>query len=126
MRNILYTYAVGSLMYVQVRIKPDLAFVVRMMWRFQSNLKIDYWKVFKKVIRDLQETNNYKLTYKHADHLEVIGYSDLDFVSYIDIRKSTLGYIFVIVRGVVYCRSTKKTMLFHLLWKKNSLHAMKQ
>ena len=31
MRNILYIYTVGSLMYAQVRIKPDLAFVVRMM-----------------------------------------------------------------------------------------------
>jgi hypothetical protein len=60
----LYIYAVGSLMYAQVRIKPDLAFVVRMMWRCLSNPKMDYWKVAKKVIRYLQETNNYKLTYK--------------------------------------------------------------
>jgi hypothetical protein len=31
MRNILYIYTVGSLMYAQVRIKPDSAFAGRMM-----------------------------------------------------------------------------------------------
>ena len=31
MRNMLYIYVVGSLTYAQVRIKPDLAFAVRMM-----------------------------------------------------------------------------------------------
>jgi hypothetical protein len=39
-----------------------------------------HWKATKKVLRYLHGTKRYMLTYK-TDNLEVIGYSDADFVA---------------------------------------------
>ncbi|KAK8485996.1 hypothetical protein V6N11_028247 [Hibiscus sabdariffa] len=50
------------------------------------------------------------LTYKRYDHLEVIGYSDSDFVGCIDSHKSTSGYIFMFANGAISWRSVKQTL----------------
>ena len=47
------------------------------------------------------------LMYRRTDSLEVIGYSNLDFVSYVDSRKSTSCYIFKLDDGAVSWRSAK-------------------
>jgi len=44
MKNIPYASAVGSLMYAQVCTRPDIAFVVGMLGRYQSNPGIDHWR----------------------------------------------------------------------------------
>jgi hypothetical protein len=41
----------------------------------------------------------------------VVGYSDLDFVGCKDSRKSTLGYIFMLVGGAISWKSTKQTII---------------
>ncbi|KAK6119368.1 hypothetical protein DH2020_046888 [Rehmannia glutinosa] len=44
MKNIPYASAVGSLMYAQVCTKPNIAFVVGVLRRYQSNPGINHWK----------------------------------------------------------------------------------
>lgn len=51
MKNIPYASVVGSLMYAQVCTRPDIAYAVNVLSRFQSNLGQEHWKVAKKVIR---------------------------------------------------------------------------
>ncbi|KAJ9692948.1 hypothetical protein PVL29_011870 [Vitis rotundifolia] len=53
MKNISYASTVGSLMYAQVCTRPDIAFAVGMLGRYQSNPGMDHWKVAKKVMRYL-------------------------------------------------------------------------
>ena len=48
-----YASAVGSLQYAQVCTRPDLAFVTGLLGRFQSNPKIEQWKLVKKVLHYL-------------------------------------------------------------------------
>ncbi|WKA08924.1 hypothetical protein VitviT2T_026606 [Vitis vinifera] len=48
MKNIPYASAIGSLMYVQVCTRPDIAFTVGMLGRYQSNPSMDHWKATKK------------------------------------------------------------------------------
>ena len=55
----------------------------------------------KKVLRHLQGTKDLMLTYQHTDTLEVVGFSDFDYAGYVDDKKSTFGYIFMMVEGVV-------------------------
>ena len=49
--------------------------------------------------------------YMQMDNLEIIGYSDSDFPSCVDSRKSTLGYIFMYSGGDVAWRSAKQTLI---------------
>jgi hypothetical protein len=48
---------------------------------------MNHWKAAKNIIRFLQGTKDYKLTYKHTNYLKVIGYSDLDFARCVDTKK---------------------------------------
>ena len=79
MQKIPYASAIGSLMYAQVCARPDIAYIVGMLGRYLSNSGKDHWIVAKQVMRYLQRTKDYMLTYRKPDQLEIIGYSDSDF-----------------------------------------------
>ncbi|XP_068657850.1 secreted RxLR effector protein 161-like [Aristolochia californica] len=105
-----YASTIGSLMYVQICITPDITFAIGMLGRYQSNPGFDYWRIAKKVMRYLQGTKNYMLMYRRKDNLEVIGYSDFDFAGCIDSPKSTSGYIFLTTSGAISWKSAKQTL----------------
>ena len=90
MKNIPYALVVGSIMYVQVCTRPDIAFSISMLGRYQSNPSMDHWRAAKKVLRYIQGMKEYMLIYRRTNNLEIIGYSDSDFDSCVDSRKSIL------------------------------------
>ena len=51
------------------------------------------------------------LTYKRSSHLEVIGYTDSDFVGCIDTRKSTFGYMYLLAGGAISWKSAKQSVI---------------
>ena len=102
MEAIPYASVVGSLMYAQICTRPDISFAVGMLGRYQSNLGLDHWKAAKKVLRYLQGTKEYMLTYRRSNHLEVIGYSDSDYGGCVDTRKSTYGYLYLLAGGAIF------------------------
>ncbi|WVZ07203.1 hypothetical protein V8G54_020549 [Vigna mungo] len=111
MESIPYASVVGSLMYAQTCTRPDISFAVGMLGRYQSNLGMDHWKAAKKVLRYLQGTKEYMLTYRKSDHLEVIGYSDSDYVGCVDSRKSTFGYVYLLAGGAISWKSAKQSFI---------------
>ncbi|KAL0378762.1 UNVERIFIED_CONTAM: Secreted RxLR effector protein [Sesamum radiatum] len=62
-------------------------------------------------MRYLQGTKDYMLMYRRTENLEVVGYSDSDFVGCVDSRKSTYGYIFMIFSRAVSWKSAKQTLI---------------
>ncbi|CAL8075801.1 unnamed protein product [Prunus armeniaca] len=74
-----YASLVGSLMYAQVCTRPDLAFCISVLGRFQSNLGQAHWVAGKKVLRYLQRTKEYKLVYRRVEELKLEGYTDANF-----------------------------------------------
>ena len=111
MKNIPYGSTVGSLMYAQVCTRPNISYAIGMLGRYQSNLGLEHQKAAKKVMLYLKGTRDYKLTYKRFDHLDVVGYSDSDFAGCLDSRKSTSGYVFLLVGGSISWRSAKQTLV---------------
>ncbi|KAJ8768820.1 hypothetical protein K2173_023724 [Erythroxylum novogranatense] len=111
MESIPYASVVGSLMYAQTCTRPDISFVVGMLGRYQSNPGLDHWKATKKVLRYLQGTKDYMLTYRKSTHLEVIAYSDSDYAGCIDSRKSTFDYMFLLAGGAVSWKSEKQSVI---------------
>jgi len=47
------------------------------------------------------------LTYTKYDHLEVIGYTDSNFAGFVDTRKSTFGYVYLLAGGAISWKSAK-------------------
>ena len=91
----------GSMMYDQVCTRPDIVFVVSVLGRYLSDPGQIHWKATKKVLRYLQGTKDLMLTYRHIDTLKVVGFSDSDYVGYMDDKKSTSGYIFMMAKGAI-------------------------
>ena len=95
MKAVHYSSIVGSLVYAQVCTRPDIAFVVSMLGKYLTDPGQSHWKAAKKVVRYLQGTKDLMSTYRRTDALEVVGFSDSDYASWMDDKKSTSGYIFM-------------------------------
>ena len=111
MHNIPYASAIGCMMYAQVCTRPDIAYIIGMLGRYLSNPGMDHWIAAKRVMRYLQRTKDYTLTYKKSDRMEIIGYTDSDFAGCQDSRRSTSGYIFLLAGGAISWRSAKQTLV---------------
>ncbi|XP_043687498.1 secreted RxLR effector protein 161-like [Telopea speciosissima] len=108
-KDIPYSLAVGGLMYVMTCTRPAISYAVAMLGRYVSNPGMNLWVAAKKVMRYLQGTKDYMLTYRATDQLEVISQSNSDFASCLDSRKSTSGYVFLLAGGIISWKSKKQT-----------------
>ena len=80
----LYQEAVGSLMYLMICTRPDIAFAVSFLSRFSSNPGIKHWQAVKQVFKYLNGTRNYGITLggQIDERLPILlGYVDADFAA---------------------------------------------
>ncbi|XP_039134646.1 secreted RxLR effector protein 161-like [Dioscorea cayenensis subsp. rotundata] len=97
MENIPYASAVRSLMYAFGACRDPGHYIS--LWGCLEDIKVIQGFTFgklQKVIKYLEGTKEYKLTYRRSDNLEVIRYSDSDYVGCLDSRRSASGYIFML------------------------------
>ncbi|XP_033513531.1 secreted RxLR effector protein 161-like [Nicotiana tomentosiformis] len=97
-------------MYAMLCTRPDICFDVGMISIFQSNPEREYWIVVKHIIKYLKRIRDYMLVY-HSGDLAPIGYTDSDFQSDKDSRKSTSGYVFTLGGGAISWRSIKQSCI---------------
>ena len=102
-----YANAIGILMYAMMCTQPDICYAVRLVSRFQSNLGLSHWKAVKMILRYLKGIADYILCYQGSD-LHIIGYSDADWDSDLNERKSTSGYAFLLNNGAITWSSKKQ------------------
>ena len=107
--KVLYQSAVGSLLYLLMRTRPDITFAVSCVARFCSNPTTQHMRAVKRILRYLRGTTNQGLLYKKNGSKEVVGFSDADWGGDVDDRKSTSGYVFQIGGSTVSWRSKKQT-----------------
>lgn len=70
-----YANTIGKLMYAVVCTRPNIAYAVGYLDRYQSNPGIAHWKAIKRILRYLKGTLDYMLCYG-GPNLRLIGYSD--------------------------------------------------
>lgn len=95
-----YSELVGSLMYLAVCTRPDIAYPVGALARYMSNPSIEHWNAAKGVLRYLAGTSDFGIIFGNGFR-ELIGYCDADYAGDIDTRRSTTAYAFVMNGGVV-------------------------
>src|SRR3954469_14090377 len=83
MNRIPYANIVGSLMYVMVCTKPDIAYAVSLVSRYMENPGKAHWQALKWILRFINGSLNRVLIYSGAlgeDNTAVIeGYVDSDY-----------------------------------------------
>ena len=110
MRRIPYAPAVGSLMFAMLCTRPDICYAVGIVSRYQSNPGIGHWIAVKHILKYLRRTRDYMLVYS-GGYLNPVGYTDYDFQSDKDSRKSTSRSIFTLGGGAVVWRSIKQSSI---------------
>lgn len=83
-----------------------MSFAVNLVSRFVNNLSPEHVQAVKHVIRYLIATKHMGIEYK--GNVEFIGYSDSDYASDIESRKSTTGYLFLMNNGPITWASHKQ------------------
>lgn len=95
MRKIPYQEAIGSLLFAAQITRPDIAFAVSSLSRFNNNPGMPHWAGVKRVLRYLRGTSSYKLKFDGSKIGPIYGYCDADWASDPDERRSVTGYIFI-------------------------------
>jgi len=118
-----HTYAsvVGAIMYAMLGTRPDLAYSVGCLSRFNSNPGATHVAALKHVLRYLAGTTDYQLVYgtpstsvaHHSDSnqaapFEVFGYCDSDYAACVDERLSVAGWVFMAAGGATSWQSQKQ------------------
>ena len=91
------TFNVGSLLYLSVCTRPDIAQALGVLTRYMSKPYVEHWQASMSVLRYLSGTRDYGITWSS----ELIGYADADYAGDIDTRRSTTGYVFILNGGAI-------------------------
>ena len=93
----LYQSAVGSLLYLSTRTRPDIAFAVGNVARYCSKPTKTHWTAVKRIFRYLKGTTRLGLLYRSGTETDALyGYSDSDWGGDCNDYKSTTGYLFLL------------------------------
>ena len=107
----LYRSMIGSLLYVTTS-RPDVMQAVRLVARFQANLKEAYVLAIKRIFRYLKGTIEFGLWYPKGNELTLVSYIDADWAGSIDDRKSISGATLYLGDCLVSWSSKKQPSVF--------------
>jgi hypothetical protein len=113
MSQIPYLSAVGSLQYLAMMTRPDIAHSVAYLARFNANPGLEHWKALKHLFRYVKGTIDHKLTYQGAlaNKELFLTYSDASHGDCVDTGRSTAGYVTIIAGGAVGWYSKLQTIV---------------
>ena len=104
-----YREAIGSIMYLMLMTRPDLAASVQILSRFMEKPTRVHWEAIKRVLRYIQGTKEMGLKFQRTQKFEVAGYCDSDWGGCLDTRRSTSGYVFLLGGAAVSWSSKRQT-----------------
>lgn len=87
----------GSLMYVMLGTRPDLAFSVLVISRYSSNPDASYWQAVKQVFWYIKGSLSSQLIFRGP----LLPYTNTDWVEDYDTQRSTSGYVFNVGSGAI-------------------------
>jgi hypothetical protein len=109
MRNVPYREAVGSLMYLAMGTRPDIAYAVGIVSRFCQNPGQAHWNAVKRIFAYLAGSREMQLMYG-GEKRALVGYSDADGSMNED-RHAITGYAFMLDGGAVSWCSKKQEVV---------------
>lgn len=108
LKTVPYRQLVGSLMYLAVVTRPDLAYTVATLSRFLDSPTNKHWNAGKRALRYLAGTTDLGITYGRDKSNELVAYSDADWANCVSTRKSVSGVVLLLNGGPVVWFSRKQ------------------
>lgn len=106
----LYQSIIGSLLYLSVATRPDIAHSVGVLSKFNSCPTVTHLTAAKRVLRYLKGTSYVGLTYKRGDGA-LVGYSDASWADDSDDRHSTTGVAFSYANNLITWLSKRQSTI---------------
>jgi hypothetical protein len=106
-----YREIIGSLMYLMVSTRPDLAYAVSYLARFLNNHNKLHMAAAHHILCYIKYTEDIGIRYAADGPLDITGYSDSDWASDKLTRRSTSGYLFMMANGPVSWKSKQQTVV---------------
>lgn len=102
-----YQSLIGSLMYLGISTRPDIAHSVSKLAQFNTNPHAEHLAAAKHILRYLFSTMNTKILFKRTGQ-NLVAYADADWAGSCDERKSYTGYTFVLAGASITWESRKQ------------------
>jgi hypothetical protein len=101
-----YKSMIGSLMYLMMT-RPDIHFIVCLCVHFQASPRSSYRTAIQQIFRYLKCTLEFGIWYSASSLLDLVGFSDVDFVGCRIDRKSISGTCHFLGSSL-FCWSSRK------------------
>ena len=109
----IYQKYIGSLLYLALKTRPDIAFAVQYYARYCSNPGILHFKAVDNIFAYLNKYPDLGITYRGINNHNLLlkAYSDSDWGNCIDSRRSTTGYITTLGNNLIsWCVTLQKSV----------------
>lgn len=108
MSQIPYQEAVGSILYLSQGTRPDIAYAVNTVSKYNNNPGKAHWTAVKRIFRYLKGTVQNKLEFSEGSDYTLKGYCDADWASESDERRSCTAYVFINQGGAISWSSKRQ------------------
>lgn len=110
--NAPYREAVGSLLYLSMVTRPDIAFAVNAVSQHSVNPQKVHWNAVKRILKYLKGTTSYGILFDAESKFNrVESFSDADYASNVENRHSITGYILKLGGSPITWSSRKQRMV---------------
>jgi hypothetical protein len=103
----LYKSTIGSLQYLSIS-RPDIAFPVNKVSQFMQDPRDSHWTTLKRILRYLKSTINHTFCIYKDSSTQLTAYSNSDWASCPDDRRSTSGYCVFLGKNILLWSSKKQ------------------
>jgi len=97
-----YRSLLGALLYISTATRPDIAFAVGFLARFQNKVNANHWEALVRILRYLYTTRSQKLVLGGTDS-SLCGFVDSDWANDLWSRKSVTGYVILFGGPIHWC-----------------------
>ena len=105
-----YHSFVGALQYCTM-ISPNIVFTVNKVCQFMHHPSDVHWQVVKRILRYLKDTYHFGLFLQPSLNFNITCYTDADWASCLDDRRSTSGYCLFLGSNLVSWSSSKQKVV---------------
>ncbi|KAK4388091.1 Retrovirus-related Pol polyprotein from transposon TNT 1-94 [Sesamum angolense] len=112
MKSVPYSNAIGSVMYLMVSTRPDIAYAISCLSRYMSNADLPHWEALKWLLRYLKGSIDTGIKFsKNKEGVNLVGYVDSNYANDRDCRKSTTSYIFTLCGACISWKSQLQSIV---------------